>query len=162
MKLSKSIYLRYTSLRYLYFNCTSPSSKTICGKQKNANTFFLYFSLFKFFSFICPLIKLLVLKSTIMIKTMLIAIVLKPKMIAIFLWFGPEPVGVSVLVGQSQHKFQPKQSLSEQPSSPGVPKKALPQTQNKKCFSPRVAVWECKNLYLVKVRELRVIHLLRW
>ena len=39
---------------------------------------------------------------------------------------------------------------------PGVPKKASPQIQNKE----RVTVRECKNLYLVKVIELRVIHLL--
>ena len=38
---------------------------------------------------------------------------------------------------------------------PGVPKKASPQIQNKE----RVTVRECKNLYLVKVIELRVIHL---
>ena len=44
---------------------------------------------------------------------------------------------------------------------PSVPKKASPQIPNKKCFSPRVTVRECKNLYLVKVIELRVIHLLR-
>ena len=43
----------------------------------------------------------------------------------------------------------------------GVPKKTYPQIQNKKCFSPSVTVWECKNLYLVKVIELRVIHQFR-
>ena len=43
----------------------------------------------------------------------------------------------------------------------GVPKKTYPQIQNKKCFSPIVTVWECKNLYLVKVIELRVIHQFR-
>ena len=44
----------------------------------------------------------------------------------------------------------------------GCPEKTSPLIQNKKCFSPWITVWECKNLYLVKVIELRVIHLLRW
>ena len=46
-------------------------------------------------------------------------------------------------------------------SIPGVPKKASPQIQNKKCFSQRVNVRELKKMSLVKVIDLRVIHLLR-
>ena len=45
---------------------------------------------------------------------------------------------------------------------PGVPEKVSPQIQNKKCFSPRVNIWECKKMSLVKVIDLRVIHLLIW
>ena len=44
---------------------------------------------------------------------------------------------------------------------PGVPKKASPQIQNKKCFSQRVKVREWKKMSVVKVIDLRVIHLLR-
>ena len=39
--------------------------------------------------------------------------------------------------------------------STGCPKKALPQIQNKKCFSLRVNVMECKKIYFVKVIDLR-------
>ena len=44
---------------------------------------------------------------------------------------------------------------------PGVPKKASPQIQNKKFFSQRVNVREWNKMSLVKVIDLRVIHLLR-
>ena len=44
----------------------------------------------------------------------------------------------------------------------GAPKKASPQILNNKCSSLKVKARKCKKISLVKVIDLRTIHMLRW